>query len=78
MTHVTCKLTAKNRDQLRNPALGNRLHVTITFFILITNSSHRNRNTVAAASAAAAAAAEAAGVMSHSSPVCPVNPPTPC
>jgi len=25
MTHVTCKLTAKNRDQLRNPTLGNRL-----------------------------------------------------
>ena len=23
MTHVTCRLTAKNRDQLRNPALGN-------------------------------------------------------
>jgi len=22
MTHVTCRLTAKNRDQLRNPALG--------------------------------------------------------
>jgi len=25
MTHVTCKLTAKNRDQLRNPTLGNRV-----------------------------------------------------
>ena len=24
MTHVTCRLTAKNRDQLRNPTLGNR------------------------------------------------------
>ena len=24
MTHVTCKLTAKNRDQFRNPTLGNR------------------------------------------------------
>ena len=23
MTHVTCRLTAKNRDQLRNPTLGN-------------------------------------------------------
>jgi len=22
MTHVTCRLTAKNRDQLRNPTLG--------------------------------------------------------
>jgi len=25
MTHVTCSLTAKNRDQLRNPTLGNRV-----------------------------------------------------
>ena len=25
MTHVTCRLTAKNRDQLRNPTLGNHL-----------------------------------------------------
>ena len=31
MTHVTCRLTAKNRDQLRNPTLGNR--VWDTFFI---------------------------------------------
>ena len=23
MTHVTCRLTAKNRDRLRNPTLGN-------------------------------------------------------
>jgi len=25
MTHVTCGLTAKNRDQLRNATLGNRM-----------------------------------------------------
>jgi len=25
MTHVTCRLTAKVRDQLRNPTLGNRV-----------------------------------------------------
>ena len=25
MTHITCRLTAKNRDQLRNPRLGNRV-----------------------------------------------------
>jgi len=31
MTHVTCRLTAKNRDQLRNPTLGNRVRVTFTF-----------------------------------------------
>ena len=30
MTHVTCRLTAKNRDKLRNPTLGNR--VWATFF----------------------------------------------
>jgi len=33
MTHVTCRLTAKNRDQLRNPTLGNRVWATFTFFI---------------------------------------------
>jgi len=31
MTHVTCRLTVKNRDQLRNPALGNRVRATFTF-----------------------------------------------
>ena len=25
MNHVTCRLTAKNRDQLRNATLGNRV-----------------------------------------------------
>jgi len=32
MTHVTCRLTAKNRDQLRNRTLGNR--VRATFFLV--------------------------------------------
>ena len=32
MTHVTGRLTAKNRDQLRNPTLGNRVRATFTFF----------------------------------------------
>jgi len=31
MTHVTCRLTAKNRDQLRNPMLGNQVWATFTF-----------------------------------------------
>jgi len=31
MTHVTCRLTAKNRDQLRNPTLGNRVWATFLF-----------------------------------------------
>ena len=30
--HVTCRLTAKNRDQLRNGTLGNRVWATFTFF----------------------------------------------
>ena len=32
MTHVNCRLTVKNRDHLRNPALGNRLWATFTVF----------------------------------------------
>ena len=32
MTRVTCRLTAKNRDQLRNPTLGNRVWATFTFY----------------------------------------------
>jgi len=38
MTHVTCWLTAKNRDQLRNPTLGNRVWATFTFFLSAQSS----------------------------------------
>ena len=38
MTHVTCRLTAKNRDQLRNPTLGNR--VWDSFFLSLTYLLH--------------------------------------
>jgi len=31
MTHVTCRLTAKNRHQLLNSALSNRVWATFTF-----------------------------------------------
>ena len=31
MTHLTFRLTAKNRDQLRNPTLGNRVWATFAF-----------------------------------------------
>jgi len=31
MTHLTCRLIAKNRDQLRNPTLGNRVQASFTF-----------------------------------------------
>jgi len=41
MTDVTCRLTAKNRDQLRNPTLGNRVRATFTFF----TSEGRRRKT---------------------------------
>ena len=34
MTHVTCRLTAKNPDQLRNPTLGNQVWATILFTLL--------------------------------------------
>jgi len=33
MTHVTCRLTAKNRDQLRNPTLGNRVRAAFTYLL---------------------------------------------
>jgi len=32
MTHVTCRLTANNRDQLRDPTLGNRVWATFTIY----------------------------------------------
>ena len=35
MTHGTCTLTAKNRDQHRNPALGNRVWATFTLSITL-------------------------------------------
>jgi len=33
MTHITWRLTAKNRDQLRNRTRGNRVWTTFAFFI---------------------------------------------
>ena len=37
MTHVTCRLTAKNRDQLRNGTLGNRVWATFIFTFIGSN-----------------------------------------
>jgi len=34
MTHITCRLTARYRDQLLNPTLGNRVWATFTFLRL--------------------------------------------
>ena len=39
MTHVTCRLTAKNRNQLRNPTLCNRVWATFTLFLFAFNFS---------------------------------------
>jgi len=35
MIHITCRLTAKNWDHLRNPTLGNRVWATFTFYLWI-------------------------------------------
>jgi len=35
MTHVTCRLTAKNRDQLRNPTLGNQVWATFSHYLFL-------------------------------------------
>jgi len=35
MTHVTCRLTDKNRDHLRNPTLGNRVWASFTFLLYL-------------------------------------------
>jgi len=34
MIHVICRLTGKNRDQLRDPTLGNRVWATFTFLYI--------------------------------------------
>ena len=33
MTDVTCRLTAKNRDQFQNPTLGNRVWASFLLFV---------------------------------------------
>ena len=40
MTHVTCRLTAKNRDRLRNPTLGNRVTFCLFFITRQVVSGH--------------------------------------
>ena len=44
MTHVTYRLTAKNRDQLRNPTLGNRVWANFSFYYytVITDPNKRS------------------------------------
>jgi len=42
MTHVTYRLTATNRDQLRNPTLGNRVRAAFTDVYKLTFSPEEN------------------------------------
>ena len=41
MTYVTCRLTAKTRDQLRNPTLGNRVWATFFTYTALRSRSLR-------------------------------------
>ena len=43
MTHLTCRLTAKHRDQLRNPTLGNRVRATLHNRVIMSNRPVRHR-----------------------------------
>jgi len=44
MTLVTCRMTAMNRDQLRNPTLGSRVWATFVVFVTVKAcSEHMNR-----------------------------------
>ena len=45
MTHATCRLIVKNRDQLRNRTFGNRVWATFTFTFYISPSFRRVVNT---------------------------------
>ena len=40
MTHATCRLTAKNRYQLRNPTLGNRVRLPLPFLLYPNHTAH--------------------------------------
>jgi len=43
MTHVTCRLTAKNRDPVRNPTHGTRVWATFTFFTFKAREVRKDR-----------------------------------
>jgi len=40
MTQITVRLTAKNRDQLRYPTLGNRVWATLLSLLSLTDPRH--------------------------------------
>ena len=74
MTHLTCRLTAKNRDQLRNPTLGNRISATfsVPFLPFLGNSSDNQLVKIPGAESdyiafvACVAVRERGGVAAHS------------
>ena len=49
MIYVTCRLTAKNRDQLRDPTVGNRVWASFTF-TFSTSDHARTHDTALTAS----------------------------
>ena len=59
MTYITCRLTAKNRDQLRNPTLGSGVLATFTFLIVIIINNQWTQYTDAVGSVSAATTAAA-------------------
>jgi len=40
---ITCRLTAKNLDRLRNPTLGNRVWATFPFYGVTVDAGRRRR-----------------------------------
>ena len=46
MTRVTCRLTAKNWDQLRNPTLGSRVWATFFTYALWGNGTACDRSLI--------------------------------
>ena len=46
MTYVTCRLTAKNQDQLRHHTLSNRVGATFTFCTAVLGSPAGQKVTV--------------------------------
>ena len=44
MTHVTCRLTAKNRDQRRNPSLGTGVWATVFIVTMQLSTPHRHND----------------------------------
>jgi len=49
VTHVTCRLTVKNRDQLRNPTLGNRvwaIFYLMFYYVLLRHNGSKTYSSI--------------------------------